>query len=742
MAGLLFAIYKTSDSEEAVSKIRRWKKLWEFSPEALGGLSYRSLVLVSFLSLFLEMLVIRWISAEIRIFAYFKNFVLIACFLGFGLGACWCRRKVNLLPTILPLIVLTLMVQSPWTGLREVLQALTTALGEISEVQVWGVPSVPLTTTSLAILLYAIVLIIPLFSLLALIFIPLGQMVGWYLENGGRGTWSYSVNVLASLGGICLYTLLCFASQPPWVWFTAVGVLMTALLWRAPVLRWTSLMSLGACAALLSWNTGNGTVYWSPYQKLRLFAQSESGRIISFQLGTNDTWYQQIIDLSPDFVSAHPNLFSQSPVELNAYNIPYRFYPRPPSVLVLGAGMGNDVAAALRNGAERVTAVEIDPLILSLGKRFHFEKPYDSPKVEVVLDDARSYVQGSRSRFDLIVFSLLDSHTTTSHFSNIRIDNYVYTMEALRAARQLLQPDGIFIIKFQVDTPWVAGRLQELLRLAFDATPLCLEADYVKQTTSGRFFVTGSTQRIAEALDGEFGKYVREHSKLKTEEAAITTDDWPYFYQHEPGLPASVIGVSATLMLVCWLAVRKTGLAGPGLYWHFFFLGAGFLLLEVQIISRMALLFGTTWVVNSFVISGILLLIVAANLLVEKAGKIPVVPVYFCLLLSLAIAYCIPLERLFFSSVWLRVFAATGVLCLPAFFAGILFVQSFSEVHFRGEALGSNLLGALAGGLIESLSLWTGLKSLLLVAVLMYLASYFFRVRPVSGSSPIRPSAH
>jgi hypothetical protein len=64
----------------------------EVQVEELGPFSYRQLVLVSFLSLFVEMLMIRWVSSEIRIFAYFKNFVLVACFLGFGLG-CYLDRK-------------------------------------------------------------------------------------------------------------------------------------------------------------------------------------------------------------------------------------------------------------------------------------------------------------------------------------------------------------------------------------------------------------------------------------------------------------------------------------------------------------------------------------------------------------------------------------------------------------------------------------------------------------------------
>jgi len=64
---------------------------------ASQAISERSFVLASFASLFLELLLIRWISSELRIFAYLKNFVLIACFLGFGFGAYLSRRRVQML---------------------------------------------------------------------------------------------------------------------------------------------------------------------------------------------------------------------------------------------------------------------------------------------------------------------------------------------------------------------------------------------------------------------------------------------------------------------------------------------------------------------------------------------------------------------------------------------------------------------------------------------------------------------
>ena len=66
-------------------------------------------------------------------------------------------------------------------------------------------------------------------------------------------------------------------------------------------------------------------------------------------------------------------------------------------------------------------------------------------------------------------------------------------------------------------------------------------------------------------------------------------------------------------------------------------------------------------------------------------------------------------------------------LCLPAFFAGIVFIRSFARASFSSEALGSNLLGSVAGGLSETLSLWWGLGALPLMAGAIYLASMMIR---------------
>src|SRR5258708_40162737 len=172
--------------------LQRWVAQFEFSPEALGGFSYSRLALISLFGLFLELLMIRWISSEIAIFAYFKNFVLVACYLGFGLGCYLSRRAINLLALCLPLIALALLCEFPSEGLRNVVPTLTAMIGAISQVDYCGVPSLPLTTSTVVSALSASFFVVCIFGVIALLFIPVGQLVGCFLEHAADGIYGYT----------------------------------------------------------------------------------------------------------------------------------------------------------------------------------------------------------------------------------------------------------------------------------------------------------------------------------------------------------------------------------------------------------------------------------------------------------------------------------------------------------------------------------------------------------------------
>jgi hypothetical protein len=147
------------------------------------------------------------------------------------------------------------------------------------------------------------------------------------------------------------------------------------------------------------------------------------------------------------------------------------------------------------------------------------------------------------------------------------------------------------------------------------------------------------------------------------------------------------------------------------------------MLLEVQIISKSALLFGTTWLVNSIVITSLLLFILLANLVTYLFPRFAQQVAYWGLFGTLFLSYLIPGNALFYESMLARAAVAAAVYCSPVFFAGLVFISSFKRVGFRAEAFGSNLLGSLVGGLLDSLSFLIGIKALVVVAACLYFLS-------------------
>jgi spermidine synthase len=598
----------------------------------------------------------------------------------------------------------------------------------------------------------ALSIVIPLFGLIAITFIPLGQLVGWYLENSSRGVLAYSVNVIASIVGIWLYTTLCFLSTPPVLWFVILFFGLLVYFWRLPHVRksiglsflcigalftlsnqkpqwWGEQSWKGSSSALNRLEAGKPETLWSPYSKLTVIPLKTDHETVRYILNTNDTWFQQILDLSDAAIQRNPDLYHDMPANYHQYNLPYKFYKNPQKVLIAGAGMGNDVAAALRNGAGHVTAVEIDPLIYSIGKQLHFERPYQSDRVEVHINDARSFLQNTKEKFDLIVFSILDSHTTSSYYTNIRLDNYVYTVEAMEATRKLLNPNGLFVMSFSGERPWFTKRLHDVAALAFGKKPLMLQPGVA-------FFVVGEGDRVEATLtaDPELQAFVNSHSGVKLADATLITDDWPYLYQQYRGIPVIVWILSLGLAAVCWSTFYRLKESREGIQWHFFFLGAAFMLVEVQIISKLALLFGTTWLVNSIVITTLLFFILFSNLTVLLFPEFPRALAYAGLFGTLALNYVLPTNALFYESLVARAAVSASVYSAPIFFAGIIFISSFKQAGFRAEAFGSNLLGALVGGLLESLSYLIGIKALVIAAGILYLLSFMTMGRVRAGA--------
>jgi SAM-dependent methyltransferase len=689
--------------------------------EAEGGgverWSTGKLLLASFLTLFAELAFIRWIAVEVRVFAYFKNLALLLCFVGFGLGCALAGQRARWKSALLAFLGLLLIVRMPWRG-AELLEGLSESLGGAGDIAIWA------TGNNSNWLQYGMAVLVAgaLFLLIVSVFVPLGQTVSRQMDLAPSALRAYSWNLVGSLVGVVAFFAVSLLMLPPAVWLGAVVVgfafLQTS---RRDIVLVASLIV--PLVLLLHGEAGpDTTVLWTPYQQVQYTpVRTPDGEIYGGVMRVNHALYQKIVNLSDAFLARHPRAMKEAPDE-NPYNLPFRFAVPDPAVMIVGSGTGNDVAAALRHGSRLVDAVEIDPAILGLGERKHPEHPYDSPRVSIHVDDARAFLKRTTQSYDLILFGLLDSHGQFSDYANMRIDNFVYTAESFREAARHLTPNGVIFVKFQVDHRWMGTRLVEILQQTFGKAPVVFLAES-NYSASATCFVISQGNRVEEALgaDPRLAEFVRNNPfAVPAEPVPVTTDDWPYLYQEGKWIPRTYysIGILVILIAIGLYAQIEGVRRAPSLF--FFSMGTGFLLLETQVISRLALFFGTVWQVNGIVISALLIALLLANALVERAGKDwPRFWIWAALIAGLAIAYWFPFERIGGSPSVAGTIAVV-VFSVPVVFAGILFALEFRATASPSAALGANMLGAVAGGLLETLSLLFGMRALLLVAVGIY----------------------
>jgi spermidine synthase len=493
-----------------------------------------------------------------------------------------------------------------------------------------------------------------------------------------------------------------------------------------------------AAVTVLSWFASqisrSADVIWSPYQKL-VVRPSTPAEIGVYQMTVNNSSYQEIIDLSEDYVAAHSKDYPEDLRGLSQYDLPLLLHSNPETFLVVGSGTGNDVAGALRHNVSSVTAVEIDPAIISVGRELHPEKPYSSPQVHIVNDDARSYFASTDQKFDVIAFGLLDSHTTTS-LTNARLDHYVYTKESIAQAKSKLKEGGIVVLNFYAQRVFIADRMERLIEEVFGESPLVFVIEPSRYGRGGVMFVAGDLKRVQAQLEQNprLGAYIQRMQQtypLRLEnKTRVITDDWPYLYLESARIPLLYYLLIGLMILVFLRSNKKwesrielAHLNRP--FWHFFFLGAAFLLLEVQNISKASVVLGNTWQINAVIISGVLAMALLANWIAYKFPNLPLAGIYMLLVGTCVGLYFVDLARFGFLPYPTKAVIVGTLTSLPMLFSGIVFVRSFAITADKSTALGANLIGALIGALLQSMTFVTGIKALLIIVAAFYLFSLF-----------------
>jgi spermidine synthase len=640
---------------------------------------------LSFLMLFVELALIRWTAANDIHLAYLTNFVLLASFLGIGLGFLRASRTPDLFswaPVALAVTVGFVLLSPVYVDLRS---------GGTHGAFGW--PALPrwveLGCT---------------FVLTVAVMGTIGYGVARQFVRF-RPLEAYRLDILGSIAGIVVFALLSFLRLPPIAWGVVASLVLLTLVGR----RWQTL-ALVVVVVLLAIESSHRNDHWSPYYKVT--AVHEKGPVKVAGIRTHG-----VLSISANNVP-HQTAYRVKTLRQieRFYFFPYRHLRRPPhTVLVVGAGNGNDVAVALAEGAKHVDAVEIDPEIQKLGADYHPNHPYQSRRVSVHINDGRAFVQNTRNKYDLVIFALPDSLTLFAGQGVLRLENYLFTKESMEKVKSLLTPGGTFAM-YNYYESWLRDRYAGTLADVYRQPP-CVD---IGDPLAGR------RQAV---LTAGAGATINCTTPWRPVNVSEPTDNYPFPYLRHRTIPSFywhtlVLMLAASLLLIMAAGRSVAALAGMGRYIDLACMGGAFLLLETKNIVQFALLFGTTWFVNSLVFAGVLLSVWAAVEVARRVRLPAPSALYLLLFTALAAAWAAPQADLLALSPIPRFFAAVAVAFMPIFLANLVFAQRFAAVSSSAVAFAANLQGAIIGGMLEYLSLLTGYRFLLVVIGGLYALAF------------------
>jgi len=645
--------------------------------------------------LLVELGLIRWLGAQVLYLSYFSNFVLLGSFLGIGLGFLRSSRPTNIYRWApIALVALFTFVMVFPVEVNRSQRDLIFFGGRPSGLPIWVV--------------------------LPVIFMAVAAVMATIADGVGRAfatfepLEAYRLDIGGSIAGIAMFSMLALLHAPPLAWAAIVVVLLYGTLDRDD--RRTQLPRLAVFVIVLGVMSFGDGVSWSPYYKVRTFHPAEL----------------------PDSLAINVNGIPHQAIQPATNRSDLYFQPyatggksNPSSVLIIGAGSGNDVSTALLAGAQSVDAVEIDPRIQEIGAQRHPDRPYSDPRVHVHIDDGRAFIERSDKKYDVIILGLPDSLTLVAGQSSLRLESYLFTKEAFESYRDHLAPGGVFTMYNIYRENWLRDRYAGTLVEVFGSRPC--QAD----TVSGNAEVA-----LTVGLDAlNCGTVWTPEGDV----APPATDDHPFPYLRESKIPGLYLSTIALVLLGSALLVRTVGgigIRGMRPFTDLFAMGVAFLLLGSKSVVQFALLFGTTWFVNALVFAGILIAVYIAIEVSKRTKPINRKVLYGALLASILVAWLVPLSALLSLDLPARFAVATALTFAPVFIANLIFAQRFAEVASSTAAFGANLLGAMVGGLVEYIALITGYRNvLLLVGFLYFVAALLERSARSSGLGPATVSA-
>lgn len=653
------------------------------------------LILLSFLMLFVELAVIRWSGANVVYLAYFSNLVLLGSFLGIGLGFLWAGRGGRPLfpyaPVVLGLFVAFIRlapIDISVSGSQLIFFNEPTITGPPREV------------------------------VLPVIFVTVAVLM-MFITDGVARTFkkfepleAYKLDLIGSALGIVGVSVLSFLGLPPVAWGVVAGVVLVAL--SLPRVQVVTVAAVVAVVVMLGIESSADDTYWSPYYEIEQTADPNGG----YTVKVNSVPHQATLPVVDN--------------PLYGSNYAQATGAEARDVLIIGAGGGNDVAAALQNGAEHIDAVEIDRQLYELGRDGHPDRPYDDPAVDVHIDDGRAYLERSDHEWDRILLALPDSLTLVTGQASVRLESYLFTQEAIESARDHLTEGGVFSMYNYYREGWLVDRYAGTLETVFGVPP-CIETLTPGNPDDPSHLAVLTVSEDPDAIPCNGPRQALWERPANV--PAPSHDDHPFPYLIERALPGFYVVTIGLILLVSLLAIR--GVGGPVRpmlrYTDLFCMGAAFMLLETKSVVQFALLFGTTWFVNALVFLGVMLSVLAAVLLSQRLTFRHPARLYIVLLIGLVAAWAVPPSALLSLAMVPRFAAAVTLAFLPIFTANLVFAQRFKSTSASATAFGANLLGAMFGGILEYTSLIIGYRALLVLVALLYGAAFLSGRKQLNG---------
>jgi len=315
--------------------------------------------------------------------------------------------------------------------------------------------------------------------------------------------------------------------------------------------------------------------------------------------------------------------------------LPFELVPPGPKTLVIGPGGGSDVLYALAAGSEKVTAVEMNPLMFRFVRHFGSRAGniYDHPRVEAILSEGRTFVRRTDSRFDVVLMGFVDSWAAVASGGLSLSENHLYTVEAFADYLDHLTPDGqLVIMRWPVDAPRLVSNAVALLGAEEAGRRVAVLLEERKGDREDppqmifmlkkRPWTAQETERMASwpgvqpvivpgrHVDEPYASLFAGRTTLAQYVEQATTrvdpvfDDRPFFFARAKpwGLPQAMrrafVGILAFVLAVCVLFIAlgkpKGEQAGPyaGSIAYFASLGVGFIAVELALLQHLTLLLG------------------------------------------------------------------------------------------------------------------------------------------------------